>query len=556
MATVAGIHIDQSSFRLIALDGSPKKHKVVATIEGEVLPGEDPVAVVSEALRRGVKEHKLNAETVGLVVDSGLAAFRTLSLPFDDDAKIEEVLKFEIESELPQWNIDDVIVDYVTLETKPGVQSDLLVTALPKDRLQLQIEACEASGLEPNEAELDGTALFNAASASGLLREDSAQLLVHVGDASTALVLVDGGRISAMRAIRAGAKLGGPPALPDAEGAAEEEDSSARAARLTKTAQRVRREILRTLSGAKLDNAIDEVLLCGHELGGLAYEEFEGVQASQLELLPPGADQPVDPDYVIAYGSAVRELGSDAVKPHLRREELRFTGKFERLELPLAVLGLLAVTLLAVKFIIVQKEVEWHERDMRTWMQASNNFLFPDANSGYAGRLKSPPDEIFDFAIQAGRGEHEKLTGYQQLQRVKALLQAEKANLENVVGTNTDYEQPLSALSGLMLVTSAIDSMGDTAGRFAFRRVSSTYVQGRRGESDYVQVKLDMDFHAEDSTVATGAFSAMRNLFRDKVRNPWCISFEDSGTDSFDDGKGIIADGITIHVDPKLAPES
>ena len=79
MASVCGIHIEQNRFRLVALEGSVKKHRVVATVEGEVQPGEDPVEVVARTLKRGLKEHKFRPETVGLAVDSGLAAFRNLT---------------------------------------------------------------------------------------------------------------------------------------------------------------------------------------------------------------------------------------------------------------------------------------------------------------------------------------------------------------------------------------------------------------------------------------------------------------------------------------------
>ena len=106
-------------------------------------------------------------EGIALAVDSGLAAFRNLTLPFDDRSKIEDVIKFEIESDLPQWDIDDVIVDFLVTDSKPGVQSDLLVTAVPKTHLGPKLEACNRAGLEASEAELDGAALFDVALQTG-----------------------------------------------------------------------------------------------------------------------------------------------------------------------------------------------------------------------------------------------------------------------------------------------------------------------------------------------------------------------------------------------------
>ena len=87
MASACGIHIDQRRFHLIALEGSPKKHRIVAHISGEILPGDDPVTVVASALKAVVKQNKLRNENVGLAVSSGLAAFRSLTLPFDDRSR-------------------------------------------------------------------------------------------------------------------------------------------------------------------------------------------------------------------------------------------------------------------------------------------------------------------------------------------------------------------------------------------------------------------------------------------------------------------------------------
>jgi len=189
MSRSCGIHIDQRRFHAVVLDGGSKKHRVVATITGEIPFEDDPVEAVAEELRAFVKSNKIKVDNVVLAVDSGMAAFRTLTVPFDDRSKIEDIIKFEIESDLPQWDIDDVIVDFLVLGTKPGVESSLLVTGIPKPRLERQLAACDRGGLEAQDAELDGTALFEAASATGALSEQAAQVLVHVGDSTTTVVV-------------------------------------------------------------------------------------------------------------------------------------------------------------------------------------------------------------------------------------------------------------------------------------------------------------------------------------------------------------------------------
>ncbi len=274
MPSACGIHIDQRCFRDVALEGSAKKHKVVAHLVGETPPDADPADYVARELRRFAKEHNLSGDNVGLAVDSGIAAFRTLTLPFDDRDKIEEVLKFEVEGALPQWNIDEVIVDFIVTDSKPGVESSLLVTALPKERLALQLSACESAGLDPAGAELDGTALFNAAFQAGLVDADSAQLLVNIGDATTTVVVADGARLRSLRAIRVGTRAPVPAASAEGEEAAEqpappaEAEPEELARRLEQSVQRIRRELARTVSGARTTHPIEAVYVFGNELPG------------------------------------------------------------------------------------------------------------------------------------------------------------------------------------------------------------------------------------------------------------------------------------------------
>src|SRR5262245_50478282 len=132
MARSCGLRIGPRRYELVVLDGSPKKHKIAAYAMGE-LPhgGEEAAAAAAAVIKAAVKEHGVPTDNVGVAVDTGMAAFRTLKVPFSDRAKIEEVVKFEVESHLPQWNIDDLVIDFHVLESSDD-QSELLVTAAPK----------------------------------------------------------------------------------------------------------------------------------------------------------------------------------------------------------------------------------------------------------------------------------------------------------------------------------------------------------------------------------------------------------------------------------------
>ena len=76
----------------------------------------------------------------------------------------------------------------------------------------------------------------------------------------------------------------------------------------------------------------------------------------------------------------------------LRREELRFTGAFERVELPIAIAALLLVTLLAVFNIFELKQVMLRDADVDAGRRSANAFMLPDPRIRYPGNLRPVPE--------------------------------------------------------------------------------------------------------------------------------------------------------------------
>ena len=576
MAKSCGIHVDQRSVHLVALDGSPKKHRVVAHATHTFPPSADADEVEGELLaflKDQAKTLKLSKENVALVVDSGPAAFRSLTLPFDDRNKIEEVLKFEIEGDLPQWDIDEVVTDFLVTSSKPGVSSDLIVTAMPKDRLAARLALCERAGLEADEAELDGTALYNAALEAGVFGDESSQILVHVGDHTTVVVVVDGGKLVSMRTIRAGGMPVAKPFQPHGDeedssgsdgeggpGGGDEPGGSVASVVGPHTVRRIQREIVRTISGARLEHPLEQVLCCGHHLPG--FEDSDAFEAPVRELkVLPADGKALSSEAIPAYGGALRALGGGALRPHLRREELRFTGAFERLELPLAVFSLLAFFLLLVMFVVTEIQLKWRDTgddargmrgDMQVWTSVSNRFMMPNSKDGYRGRLENPPESVQTYVRRMENGEINDRSNFQQLRRLNQLLLSEIDQLERDLGRKSEIAQPQSALHASLLVVEVLGSLGEQAPRFAVRRLEANYIPGRSGGGDSIAVKLDVDFHAKDALTATRHYTNFANAVQEE---PWCMEFERKSTKELDSGEGIYIEGLTIRVDLSKLPE-
>lgn len=535
MARSCGLRLGRNDFELLILEGSVKKPHVATCVRGEIPPdSEDPAGELVDALKEATKGLKVPHDAVGLVVDSGLAAFRSLTLPFDDASKIEQVIKFEVESRVPQWDIDDVVVDF-HVASSTGVESQLLTTVVPKAPLRELIETATRAGLEPLEAEADTSSLINAAWKAGVLTADGAQVLVHIGHSSTSMVVVDGGVVRSMRSARIGAQH-------------KAEDGSR---------QRLLREINRTVAGMQAAGELDGVYVAGAEFPGILGEEVGG---KALELLIPfEADNlpegTTPATFAAVFGAALARMGGGLVKPSLRREELRFAGKLERLELPLAVLALLLAAIAGIQFVVLQKERAPLEGDMQRWFLSSNAYMLGAPKQGKIGHLKVE-DKALTKRIKGLEAEVEggELTSYQALLQVRSTLQAKVRDLKKKLGSNTDIKKPQSAFGALTRVLTVLDGLGeDGAGLFAIRSAQATFRPAKSSSGDLVEVKLSMTFFSDVSALqATTHFDNFRN---EVLAKPWCKDFPECKTATLDGGGGISIENIRIDVDMSVLDE-
>jgi len=251
---------------------------------------------------------------------------------------------------------------------------------------------------------------------------------------------------------------------------------------------------------------------------------------------PPGEAQHPG-NFVVAYGAALRGFGGGTLRPSLRREELRFSGKFERLELPLAVFSLLLFTLLFVRFIVLEKQLDWRDEgnlaaepplkgDLQIWLERSNERLFPDPKDPRPVRLTNPPETLAKFAAAAEAGLIEDKTKYQEILEIRRLQRLEIDRLSRELGQVSEIKQPQSALTGATLVMKLVANLGQTA-RLGIRRFESRFQSGTASKGDHVIVTMDLDFFGANSLEATRVYNQLEGLFK---AEPWCQEFE--GTNS------------------------
>lgn len=550
MARSCGIRIGARRFELVALEGTVKKPKLIACVAGEIPPGEDPQAAALTALREALRKHKLPVDNAGLAIDTGLAAFRRLTLPFSDREKIEQVLKFEVESQLPHFTIDEVVVDFALQGSLPN-ESRLLAIAVPKASMRPTLELAERTGIDALDAGLEALCALNSAQQAGKLPLEAAQILIHVGEASTAVLVVDGGELVSVRAIRIGAlpplPNAPPPAAAEGEAAAVEPP---RAADPADAVRRLKRELSRAILATQTERPLKAILLCGFELEGLL---DENALPAPLERYAPISETEAHAAgdhagrFAAAHGAALERLGTVWLPQHLRREDLHYAGKFERLELPLSVAGLVLVALLAVQLIVTSRLIQFHETDLESRRNTSNNYMLSNPASGAAGNLRRAPDAIKDYVARIRAGKETEREPYGQLVHIRDLLKKEIDRLRKELGQDSQITQPQSALEGLSLVLGVLNRMGEeSVGRVALRDLQADYIAGRGGKADTVSVRLAMSFFAEDDLSATRHYNDFVNELSSQ---PWCVEVPARETKPLPGGNGIDVPSLTATLD-------
>ena len=578
MARACGLRIGPRGYEMVLLDGSAKRHKVIASEAGEMSVGADPEGA-SEILKDLAKRHDLPNDGIRVVIEGGLAAFRKVSLPVNDDDKIEKVVKFEVESELPQFNIEDVVVDWVRLSSSKD-SSSLLTTIVKKEDLESIISVCEKGSVEPLEIDADTSAIVNAASAVGALDTESAQLLVFVGEESSSIAVIDGGELRELRSIKQGAlthlpnedaSTGGDVAEgDDLEGddleveeqlVEHEEEPSGDPADMEEqrlqVLARLKRELARSISGARTIKPLQKVLVAGYDMPGLIGVDILDTSVEELSGLPDTAT--AASRCAAAYGAAVGQLGGGLVDSSLRREELRFTGTLERLELPLAVAGLLLVTLLGVWNIRMNKDMKQVNDGLLLWRESTVAFMNGDPKNGVRGNLEYAPKSISSYTERTtGQSEprvyrdDDDRNRYEQLTYIRGKLQMEIDALKRELGQGGDITQPQSALKGLTYVLDVLEATKENGARPSLRSVKADFTKGSRSQPDRVMVTLGLTFFAEDTLAATRHFEGFRADIESK---PWLIEFTPAKTDPLDTGEGISIKTLKISLDVNKAVE-
>jgi Tfp pilus assembly PilM family ATPase len=452
MARAVGIEIAESAVKVVAVETAGKRPRILSFHESPIPP--DPQRPWEERALEALREAAPHARgRVAACLDSGEAILREVSLPFKSDDQIRKTVRFEMESQVHNYTIEDLIVSwYKTGETDKGAL--LLAAAVPKKAVGRRLKTFQDAGLDPVALDLDVCAIFNAMSHAGAVDTDEPHLLIYGTSKFTKLVLIEQRRPRSIRTIRFSlpADERKAPRRPDAdqppEGGPEaivvlSEEESRQFHDLDQASQTALVEILaREISRFLLANAASaspaHILLTGDfedENAARMLESATRIPVATFNLLEavdhcfPDADRARSARLGVPLGLALKGAGIDLLGMDFRQEEFQYRRKFEAVKTTALVTVELVIVLLAAVALHLWFRAKDLKRDNETVLEhqqvlfeTASGETCPDRTMAYVKMTElyrkvagSPTDlPIRASARQAWRDLYLALQGFHQ----------------------------------------------------------------------------------------------------------------------------------------------
>jgi type IV pilus assembly protein PilM len=253
-------------------------------------------AQITVALREMMDELRIKHGRVNYAIAAQSAFARFVKLPLVDEEKIERVIGFEAQQNVP-FPIDEVVWDYQLIGGGLDEQVEVVIVAIKAEYLEAVNAAVEESGLRADKIEVATMSLYNAFRYN-YAGTPGCSLLVNIGFRTTNVLFIEAGKffsrtvpIGGSSIVAAISKEFGE-SFAEAEsrkrreafvsfGGAYAEPADADVARVSKivraTMTRLHAELMRSISHYRAQqqgNRPDRIFLCGGSAGMPYMREF------------------------------------------------------------------------------------------------------------------------------------------------------------------------------------------------------------------------------------------------------------------------------------------
>ncbi len=436
MAKAIGLDIGSRTIKLVEIDGSPKKFRVSRFLREEI-PADGGDEALTESLGRILKDGNAQRDTTITAMNAGGTVIREIMVPFLEKDQIKKVLRFEAEAHLHNYAIEDVVVDHIKVGEVKN-QSRLLIFAAPKERLRERLAAMNANGLDPMFMNLDLAALYNAAAASGIFVDHPNCVVLDIGATTTNILFLQDGHLKSLRSLRSGSEsvargLASDLAVDEdaARSVAKKGDGSPRDDDLLKPLTldededeepetgksadqlehaiavqrqddfitRVHRETTRSLAAYSADSSVSTIFVTGgaslargtlkrmREQFGMQVLPIEFARNENHELGTATLEE-FNAQGGVALGLALQGLGAEGLNLEFRREDMRYTRKFDLIKVALASTVCLVFILLFLNWLNAQNTLKARKSEMNAALVLIHGKYVKDVKSEYFEVLK------------------------------------------------------------------------------------------------------------------------------------------------------------------------
>jgi type IV pilus assembly protein PilM len=391
--SVWGIDIGKSSLKAVRMLGGKDGLAIQSLFFEEYQPAEDgtiPASEASRVLESLIARYPMIRKERVYIALAGSAAFsRFIKLPAFDSRKVEEMVGFEAQQQIP-FPIAEVNWDFslIDREYEPDEEREVGLFAIKKEIVYANLADLQLSGLEPHAITTGPLAIYNFVRWDMELPEDNATVVLDIGWDHTDLVIVDGARYwirnlalnghEITKAIATKLKV----PFAEAEQAKRSAAESKENRKLYQATELVLKdfvaEIQRSIAFYKAQNkdraiSIGQVLLLGNgsKLPNVRpfFQKELGFPVETVKRLTNLADEmeerdEVDllkehlPSFAVAFGLGIQGCGEALNDINLLPEEIRRRQSLEKKKLPVAVAVLILWAVAICAFMVANNSLK------------------------------------------------------------------------------------------------------------------------------------------------------------------------------------------------------